>query len=272
MLSVCAVFLVSVQVTYAQLNIAKTDSPSLLLQSTTSTQNSGLYAHILPRFTEQTGIEIRVVAVGTGQALKNAQNCDADLVLVHAKEAEEAFIRAGYGVERHTVMVNDFVLIGPAKDPSNVRLAESVTEALSRIANGTAPFISRGDDSGTHTKERHLWKQAGIAPDPKKPWYREVGAGMGAALNITISLRGYSLSDRATWLTFKNKSDHSILFDADPALSNTYSVIAVNPDHCPKADAKHSARFIQWLLSASGRAAITSHKVNGKQLFFPIPQ
>lgn len=242
---------------------------SLLLQSTTSTQNSGLYTHILPIFKADTGIDVRVVAVGTGQALKNAQNCDGDLVLVHAKEAEEAFVSAGYGIKRYPIMTNDFVILGPSADPKQIGTLKNLKDVLSRLAKGSTPFVSRGDDSGTHVKEQQLWAWAGIRPDPFSAWYREVGAGMGTTLNIAIGLNAYTISDRATWMTFQNKSNHRVLFASDPLLQNTYSVIAINPNHCPNVDTEQSARFIQWLLSDQGQAAIASHMVEGQPLFFP---
>ncbi|MDJ0683821.1 MAG: substrate-binding domain-containing protein [Alphaproteobacteria bacterium] len=246
---------------------ARAEERGVLLQSTTSTQNSGLYEAILPIFTDTTGIPVRVVAVGTGQALKNAANCDADVVLVHAEQAERDFVAAGYGLARHPVMANDFVLIGPRSDPASVGAAPDLNTALSRLAEGAAPFVSRGDDSGTHKKERALWTRIGVMPDPRGGWYREVGAGMGAALNIAVGMRGYILSDRSTWISFGNKADHTILYDGDPALLNEYGVIQVSPAHCPSVNAQGAAEFIAWLLSPAGQAAIEDFRVAGQPLF-----
>ncbi len=246
---------------------AQAEEPGVLLQSTTSTQNSGLYEAILPIFTDATGIPVRVVAVGTGQALKNAANCDADVVLVHAEQAERAFVAAGYGLARHAVMANDFVVIGPRADPASVGASGDLDTALRRLAEGAAPFISRGDDSGTHKKERALWTRIGMDPDPRGGWYREVGSGMGAALNIAVGMRGYILSDRSTWISFGNKADHAILYQGDPALLNEYGVIQVSPAHCPSVNAEGAAVFVAWLLSPAGQTAIEAYQVAGQRLF-----
>lgn len=241
----------------------------ILVQSTTSTQNSGLYEAILPQFTEASGIEVRVVAVGTGQALKNAANCDGDVLIVHARAAEEAFVAAGYGLSRHDLMYNDFVLVGPAADPAEIRGAGPFA-ALAAIAASGAPFASRGDDSGTHQKEMALWDEASADPRPASgDWYRETGSGMGATLNIAVAMGAYTMTDRATWIAFGNKGDHQILVEGDPALFNQYGVIPVSPDHCPRVRAEQAAVFVDWLLGAPGQAAIARFERDGQQLFFP---
>ncbi|MEM9603340.1 MAG: substrate-binding domain-containing protein [Pseudomonadota bacterium] len=245
-------------------------SAPLLLQSTTSTQNSGLYDAILPVYRQSSGEIVRVVAVGTGQAIRNAERCDADVLLVHAREAELAFVAAGFGAARTDVMYNDFVIVGPAANPAGLAPDTSATEALEAIYANRAPFASRGDDSGTHKKERALWTLAGI--DPAKhsgAWYLETGTGMGATLNIAVESNAYALTDRATWIRFGNKLDHRILYENDPALFNQYGVISIHPDHCPDVDHVGAARFIAWLTGDAGQAAIAAYRVDGQQLFFP---
>jgi tungstate transport system substrate-binding protein len=243
---------------------------SIIVQSTTSTQNSGLFDYILPKFTAKTGIEVRVVAVGTGQALKNARNGDGDVLLVHAKPAEEKFIADGYGVKRSDLMYNDFVIVGPRSDPAGIGGTKDVSAALIKLANAKAPFASRGDDSGTHKKEVSLWKQSGVDPNKASgDWYRETGSGMGATLNTAAGMGAYTMSDRATWLAFKNKADMEILVEGDKRLFNQYGVILVNPEKHPHVKVKQGQAFIDWLLSKEGQEAIASYKLNGKQLFFP---
>ena len=243
---------------------------SIILQSTTSTANSGLYNHILPLFEKATGIRVHVVAVGTGQAIRNAKAGDGDVLLVHAKSAEERFVADGYGVARFDVMYNDFVIVGPASDPARVAGSATVVAALKKIATSKTLFASRGDESGTHKKERALWRAAGIDPTPASgKWYRETGSGMGATLNIGIGMNALILTDRATWLTFKNKRSHVVLVEGDPALFNQYGVILVNPMKHPHIKAKDGQAFIDWLLSARGQGAIASYKRAGRQLFFP---
>ncbi|MFO7853912.1 MAG: substrate-binding domain-containing protein [Paracoccaceae bacterium] len=243
---------------------------SIIVQSTTSTAASGLYDRLLPEFEAATGIEVRVVAVGTGQALKNARNCDGDVVLVHARAAEERFVAEGWGVERHEVMHNDFVLVGPADDHAGIEGMRDAAGALAAIAAATAPFASRGDDSGTREKERALWSAAGVDPaDASGTWYRETGSGMGATLNVAVGMDAYALTDRATWLAFGNKGAHAILLEGDPALSNPYGVIAVNPERCPNVRATAARRFVDWLISAEGQSAIAAYRRDGRQLFFP---
>lgn len=242
----------------------------IVVQSTTSTQNSGLFDHILPKFTSDTGIEVRVVAVGTGQAIKNARNCDGDVLLVHAKPAEEKFVADGFGVERFDLMYNDFVFVGPPGDPAGVHGSKDAVASLKKLEMGKAPFASRGDDSGTHKKERSLWKQAGL--DPTKAsgsWYRETGSGMGATLNTAVGMGAYTMSDRATWIAFKNKGDFQIQVEGDPLLFNQYGVILVNPAKCPQVKAKAGQAFVDWLLSDKGQEAIASYRVAGQQLFYP---
>ena len=239
----------------------------IVVQSTTSTANSGLLDHLLPQFTAETGTEVRVVAVGTGQAIRNARNCDGDVLLVHARPAEERFVAEGYGMARHDLMYNDFVIVGPADDPAGVSGLTDAIAALTRIAEAGAPFASRGDDSGTHKAEMRLWGAAGVAP--AGGWYRETGSGMGATLNIATGMGAYALTDRATWISFGNKGDHAIQVEGDPRLFNQYGVILVSPDHCPSVKADRGAAFIDWLLSAEGQAAIAAYRVDGQQLFFP---
>lgn len=243
---------------------------TIIVQSTTSTKNSGLYDYLLPMIKRDTGIQVNVVAVGTGQAIKNAMRCDGDVLLVHARAAEEQFVAEGYGAYRRDLMYNDFVLIGPAADPANVAGAANAIDALRRIHQADAKFASRGDDSGTHKKERALWQEAGIDPDAGSgQWYLETGSGMGATLNTGVGLQAYVLTDRATWITFANKQDAAIIYQGDPTLFNQYGVIPVNPEKCPNVNAEAAEAFARWLLSEPGQAAIASYRVDGKQLFFP---
>jgi tungstate transport system substrate-binding protein len=250
--------------------LAQAADEFIIVQSTTSTQNSGLLDNILPKFRAKSGIEVRVVAVGTGQALKNAANGDGDVLLVHAKPAEEKFIADGFGIERFDVMYNDFVIVGPKSDPAGIRGMTDVTSALNKIASGKAVFASRGDDSGTHKKERALWKIAGVDPEiVSGSWYRETGSGMGATLNAAAGMGAYTMSDRATWLAFKNKENLDILTEGDDRLFNQYGVILVNPDRHPSVKAKAGQNFIDWLTGPEGQKAIAEYKLNGEQLFFP---
>ncbi len=243
---------------------------TILVQSTTSTANSGLFDRILPMFEAATGITPRVVAVGTGQAIRNARNCDGDVLLVHARAAEEAFVADGYGVRRFDLMHNDFVIVGPSEDPAGIRGMADAPAALARIAAAEAPFASRGDDSGTHKAERRLWSASGVdAAAASGRWYRELGAGMGATLNAAAGMGAYALTDRATWTSFGNKDGLEILVEGDPALFNQYGVIRVNPEKCPAAKSAAAQAFVDWLLSAEGQAAIAGHRVAGRQLFFP---
>lgn len=249
------------------------EQPSIIVQSTTSTANSGLYDHLLPLFRDQTGIEVNVVAVGTGQAIRNAQNCDGDVLLVHAKASEQAFVAQGGGVSRSDLMYNDFVLVGPKADPAGILGMATVDEALAKIAETNALFASRGDDSGTHKKELSLWAQSRIDPGAHSgDWYRETGSGMGATLNAAIGMQAYSMADRATWISFGNKHDHVIVAEGDDDLFNQYGVTLVNPERCPNVQGKAGQVFIDWLLSSTGQRAIAAYSVQGQQLFFPNAQ
>jgi tungstate transport system substrate-binding protein len=239
----------------------------ITVASTTSTENSGLFGHILPIFQEKTGIEVRVVAQGTGQALETGRRGDADVVFVHARAAEDAFVAEGWGVERHDVMYNDFVIVGPGDDPAGVKGAGGAAAAMAAIAEAEAAFASRGDDSGTHQAEKALWAAAGITPEGD--WYRETGSGMGATLNTAAELPAYALTDRGTWISFQNRGDLTVLFEGDPALHNPYGVILVNPEKHPTVKAEQGRAFIDWLVSAEGQDAIASFKIDGEQLFFP---
>jgi tungstate transport system substrate-binding protein len=239
----------------------------ITVASTTSTEQSGLFDHLLPQFTATSGIEIRVVAQGTGQALKTAENGDADVVFVHDPAAEKAFVQAGFGVERKPVMYNDFVLVGPAADPAGVKGATDIVGALRKIAGAKAPFTSRGDESGTHKAELRLWKAAAI--DPDGDWYRETGSGMGPTLNTASAMDAYTLTDRGTWLNFANRGDLAILVQGDKRLFNPYGVILVNPAKHPHVKAAEGQAFIDWLVSEEGQAAIAAYKIGGEQAFFP---
>jgi len=255
---------------FAPANAALPQDKSIIVQSTTSTANSGLYDYLLPMFTEKTGITVHVVAVGTGQAIKNAQNCDADILLVHAKPAEEKFVAEGFGVKRSDLMYNDFIIVGLPADPAGVAGTKDVTAALKQIAEAKAPFASRGDDSGTHKKEQALWKAAGVDPNPGSgQWYSETGSGMGATLNTGVGMGAYVLTDRATWISYKNKGDFTIAVEGDKALFNQYGAIVVNKEKCPSVKADLGQQFVDWLLSAEGQTAIGSFKIEGQQLFFP---
>ncbi len=242
----------------------------IIVQSTTSTQNSGLLDYILPKFTAKTGIAVHVVAVGTGQALKNARNGDGDVLLVHAKASELKFVAAGWGVKRFDVMYNDFVIVGPKTDPAHIAGMIDAVAALKKIASAKAKFASRGDNSGTNKKEIWLWQQTKL--DPAKSsgeWYRETGSGMGATLNAAVGMNAYTLSDRATWIAFKNKADFQVLTEHDSKLFNQYGVILVNPAKYPQVKVQQGQAFIDWLLSPAGQQLIASYTVGGKQLFFP---
>ncbi|HXW10376.1 MAG TPA: substrate-binding domain-containing protein [Steroidobacteraceae bacterium] len=243
---------------------------SILVQSTTSTQNTGLYEYLLPKFTAKTGIGVNVVAVGTGQAIKNAMNGDGDVLLVHDKPAEEKFVAEGYGVERFDLMYNDFVVVGPANDPAGIAGMKDTEAALKKLAGKKSLFASRGDNSGTHSKELALWKAAGIDPAAASgTWYRETGSGMGATLNTAVGMGAYALTDRGTWISFKNKGDYRIVIEGDPDLFNQYGVILVNPARFPNVKAKPGQAFVDWLISDEGQAAIAGYRIEGQALFFP---
>lgn len=249
---------------------AVADEPYITVASTTSTENSGLFDYILPRFTAATGIEVRVIAVGTGQAIGLARRGDADVLFVHHRLSEEAFVAAGDGVARFDVMYNDFVIAGPGGDPAGLRGLTDAAEALARIAEAGAVFVSRGDNSGTHKTELDLWAAAGIQPmAAADPWYRESGSGMGAALNTASAMSAYILTDRGTWISFANKGDLEVLVEGDMRLVNPYGVILVNPERHPHVKAEAGQAFIDWLVSAAGQAAIGSFRIEGQQLFFP---
>ena len=242
----------------------------IVVQSTTSTQNSGLLEFLLPKFEQKSGIQVRVVAVGTGQAIKNAKNGDGDVLLVHAKPAEEKFVADGDGVERFDVMYNDFVIVGPPSDPAGIDGTSDPVAAFEKIARTGSPFASRGDDSGTNKAELALWKKAGIDVDAASgDWYRETGSGMGATLNTGVGMKAYALTDRATWISFGNKGDYKIAVEGDPGLFNQYGVILVNPKTHPHVKADLGQEFIDWLLGKEGQAVIADYRVGGKQLFFP---
>ena len=238
--------------------------------STTSTRNSGLYNHILPLFTAATGVEVRVVAVGTGQAIRLAKAGDADVLFVHHRPSEDAFVREGFGVRRYDVMYNDFVIIGPKSDPAGAAKQNDATAALTAIAKANKPFTSRGDDSGTHKKELKLWRTAGVnTAKSAGVWYRETGSSMGATLNTASAMNAYALTDRATWLKFSNKGELTILSQGDRSLFNPYGLILVDPNKHPHAKAQDGQAFIDWLVSDAGQRAIAEYNIDGQQAFFP---
>ena len=242
---------------------------SIVVSSTTSTEQSGLFGFILPIFKMKSGIDVKVVAVGTGQALDIGRRGDADVVFVHDKPAEEKFVSEGFSTQRNEVMYNDFVLIGPKSDPAKIAGGKDIQVAFKKVATAQAPFVSRGDKSGTHAAELRYWKDAGIAPATGSSWYKETGSGMGPALNTASAMNGYILSDRATWLTFKNRGDLAILVQGDPKLFNQYGVMLVNPAKFPNVKKVEGQAFIDWILSKNGQDVIASYQVGGEQLFFP---
>jgi tungstate transport system substrate-binding protein len=243
---------------------------SIVVASTTSTQDSGLFGHLLPIFKQATGITVKVIAQGTGQALDTARRGDADVAFVHARAAEEKFIAEGAGVKRFAVMYNDFVLIGPKGDPAGIRGSKDIVAALKTIQAKGAPFVSRGDRSGTHQAELALWKDAGIdIAAAKGPWYRDIGQGMGAALNTASAMNAYVLADRGTWISFKNRGDLVVAVEGDKKLFNQYGVILVNPEKHPNVRKQDGQAFIDWLISPAGQNAIAGYKIDGQQLFFP---
>ena len=248
----------------------RADERFIVVGSTTSTQDSGLFDHLLPIFTKKTGIEVRVVAKGTGQAIKEAKNGDVDVLFVHDKKSEGKFVADGFGVKRFDVMYNDFILVGPKADPAGIAGTADVTEALKKIAAAQAPFASRGDDSGTHKAELRLWQA--VAIDVKAAsgtWYRETGSGMGPTLNTAAGMDAYALTDRGTWLSFKNKSDLTMLVEGDKRLFNQYGVMLVSPEKHSSVKKDLGQQLIDWLVSSEGQKAIADYKINGEQLFYP---
>lgn len=244
--------------------------PFITVASTTSTENSGLFKDLLPRFTAKTGIEVRVVAVGTGQAIKLAENGDADVLFVHHQPSEEKFVADGFGVKRFQVMYNDYVIVGPKSDPAKVKGMKDAAGALTKIAGAQAPFASRGDDSGTHKQELSLWKETGVnVKQASGGWYRETGSGMGATLNTASGMNAYALTDRSTWLQFGNKGDLEILVEGDPKLFNQYGIILVNPKKHPHVKAVEGQQFVDWVISKEGQQAIADYQIGGAQAFFP---
>ena len=242
----------------------------ITVASTTSTQNAGLFDRLLPPFEAETGIEVRVVAVGTGQALRLARNGDADLLLVHDRPSEKAFVAEGYGSERFDLMYNDFVLVGPASDPAGIAGMGDAAAALGRIAAAKAPFVSRGDDSGTHRRERALWEAADLDPSGASgTWYREAGQGMGATLNTATMMEAYTLADRGTWLSMRGRLDLRVMVEGDAGLRNQYGVTLVSPERHPHVKAAPARRFAEWLISPAGQAAIDGFTIDGERLFIP---
>ncbi|HEX3098649.1 MAG TPA: substrate-binding domain-containing protein [Usitatibacter sp.] len=248
---------------------ASAAKPFITVASTTSTEQSGLFRHLLPAATQATGIDIHVVAVGTGQALDMGRRCDADVELVHDKVAEQKFLGEGYGVKRYDVMYNDFVLVGPKSDPAHVK-GLGIDAALRKIAEAKPPFVSRADKSGTWAAEIRAWKHAGVdIAKEKGAWYKETGSGMGPALNTASAMNAYLLADRGTWLSFRNRGDLGIVVEGDPALFNQYGVMLVNPAKCPHVKRELGQKFIDWLLSPAGQQSIAGYRIDGQRLFFP---
>ncbi|WP_434617845.1 substrate-binding domain-containing protein [Azospirillum sp. B2RO_4] len=266
----CAAAALAALIQTAAPSAARAADRFITVASTTSTEDSGLFGSILPKFTAKTGIEVRVVAKGTGQAIDLAKRGDADVLFVHHKPSEDRFVAEGFATERKPVMYNDFVVVGPAGDPAGVKGSKDVAAALSKIAEAKAPFVSRGDDSGTNKAELALWKTAKL--DPAKAdggWYRSIGQGMGPTLNAAAAMNGYTLTDRGTWLNFKNRGPLTVLVEGDKRLFNQYGVMLVNPAKFPHVKAADGQAFIDWLVSAEGQKAIADYKINGEQLFFP---
>jgi tungstate transport system substrate-binding protein len=257
-------------VSFAALPVAQAQDKVITIASTTSTQDSGLFNHLLPAFKAKTGIDVKVIAQGTGQALDTARRGDADVVFVHAKSAEEKFLAEGFGVKRFDVMYNDFVLIGPASDPAGIKGGKDIVAALKAVQAKAAPFVSRGDKSGTHVAELALWKEAGLDPaGAKAEWYKEIGQGMGAALNTAKAMGAYVLSDRGTWISFKNKDGQQIAVEGDTKLFNQYGVMLVNPAKHPHVKAALGQAFVDYVISPEGQKVIADYKIDGQQLFFP---
>ncbi len=260
-----AVLLLSLGLVWGSVVLA--NPPFIVVASTTSTEQSGLFSHITPKFTQATGIEVRVVAVGTGQAFAIARAGDADILFVHDTVGEEQFVAQGYGVERRDVMYNDFVIIGPAADPAGIADAATAVDAVQRIATVEAAFASRGDDSGTHRAEQRLWQRAGVEPAGR--WYRSLGSGMGPTLNTAAGMDAYVVADRGTWLNFHNRQNLVILFEGDPVLFNPYASVLINPERHPHIRHELALKWHKWLLSEEGQAAIAGFEIDGEPLFFP---
>ena len=251
-------------------SITQAQQRFITVASTTSTEQSGLFGHLLPAFTKKTGIAVHVVALGTGQALDVGRRGDADVVFVHDRPAEDKFVAEGSGVDRHDVMYNDFVIVGPKSDPAKIAGTRDVAAAFKKIAEAKAPFASRGDRSGTHQAELRYWKMAGVDPESGKgSWYRSTGSGMGPTLNTASSMNAYALTDRGTWLNFKNRGELGIVVEGDKRLFNPYGVMLVNPAKHPSVKVAEGKAFIDWLVSPEGQQTIASYKINGEQLFFP---
>ena len=249
--------------------LAMAGEPALVrMATTTSTENSGLFTVIQPVFEQALNIRVHVIAVGTGKALELGRRGDVDVVLVHAREAEEAFVKAGYGLARHEIMYNDFVIVGPPGDPAGVRGMQDAGKAFAKIAGAAATFVSRGDDSGTHKKENAIWQQAAVRP--QGAWYRQVGQGMGKTLQIAAEMAGYTLVDRGTWLAYRANSPLALLVSGGEELKNPYGIIAVNPERFPDANTADAQRLIDWFASPAAHALIAGYKVDGEQLFYPV--
>jgi len=262
-------FLASLVVLSIPAPLVYAQEKSIVVSSTTSTEQSGLFNYMLPIFKMKTGIEVKVVAVGTGQALDIGRRGDADVVFVHDKPAEEKFVEEGFSTKRYEVMYNDFVLIGPKSDPAKIGGGKDIQVAFQKISAAQAPFVSRADKSGTHAAEMRYWKGAGITPSSGQSWYKETGSGMGPALNTASAMNGYILADRGTWLSFKNRGDLVILVQGDPKLFNQYGVMLVNPAKFPHVKKAQGQELIDWLISKNGQDVIASYKIDGEQLFFP---
>jgi len=264
LVSLAVAVAVAVALTFGS-SVAQAQAPSIVMASTTSTEQSGLFSHLLPAFKQATGIDVKVVALGTGQALDTGRRGDADVLFVHDQVAEEKFVAEGFGVKRLPVMYNDFVLVGPANDPAKTR-GKDIVSALQKVATTQAGFVSRGDKSGTHAAELRFWKQAGL--DNKGSGYKECGCGMGPALNIASSTGAYAMTDRGTWLNFKNRQDLQILVEGDKSLFNQYGVMVVNPAKHPHVKVELAQKFVDWVVSPAGQASINGYKIGGEQLFF----
>ena len=243
----------------------------IIIQSTTSTRDTGFYEYILQKYSKRNSTKIKVVAVGTGQAIKNAKKCDAELLFVHHKPSELDFINKGFGTYREEIMYNDFVLVGPKNDPADLIKTKNVFEAFKKIHKTKSAFISRGDESGTHKKEKELWRNSGIETSKlKNKWFIETGSGMGSSLNMAVNMEAYILTDRSTWITFQNKRNHTIILENEPNLLNLYGIIPINPKVCPNVNFKEAELFVNWLVSIEGKDTIDSFRINGKQLFFSV--